>query len=273
MVISEEELSRAPEWRAFDQVQREKLPRVGAPLNLAIHDRGLSTVIGWKNRDYAGRRLNPETFSKIYRLRKWNRRSKIKDSRSRNLAQALSVMTELGNRLNLPRNVIETASVIYRRALNKNMIRGRTIKSIVVACVYAACRQCGVLRSLTDMAKAANIDRKTAARNYRFLLRQLDLDLPRVKLTGYLRRLISRLDLHGGAEMLALRLAEESEKNNLTNGRSPAGMAASCVYVSSRILDEGLTQNQVALEAQVTEVTIRNRYKDIINNLDIEILV
>jgi transcription initiation factor TFIIB len=185
----------------------------------------------------------------------------------------LSVITKLGNKLNLPRNVIETASLIYRRALKKNMIRGRTIQSIAVSCLYVACRQCGVLRSLTDVANAADISRKTAARNYRFLYKKLNLDVPRVQLTGYIRRLVSRLRLRGETEMLALRLAEESENNNLTNGRSPAGLAASCIYVSGRITGERLTQHQVALEAQVTEVTIRNRYKEMINNLQLEIVI
>jgi transcription initiation factor TFIIB len=182
-------------------------------------------------------------------------------------------MSKLSNELNLPRNVLETGSMVYRKALTKNMIRGRTILSVVVAALYVACRKCGVLRSLTDVAKAANIPRKTAARNYRFLYQKLELDVPRVQPTSYVTRLVSRLDLLGDTEILALRLVEVASNNNLTNGRSPAGMAASCIYVSSRILGKGLTQQQIALEAQVTEVTIRNRYKDMMSKINIEIRV
>jgi len=273
MVISEDYLSRQPEWRAFDPDQRENLPRIGAPLNLTIHDRGLSTTIGWRNQDYSGRRLNPETRNKLYRLRKWNRRSKITNSRNRNLSQALSLMRKISNELSLPRNVLETASLIYRKALKKNLIRGRTILSVVVAALYIACRQCKVIRSLTDVAKAANIPRKTAARNYRFLYQKLEIDVPKVQRKGYIKRLVSRLRLLGDTEILAMRLMEEASNNNLTQGRSPAGIAASCIYVSSKIMEEHLTQQQVAIEAQVTEVTIRNRYKEMVKKIEIEILV
>ena len=272
-VISGKQLSRKPEWRAFDPIQREKLPRTGSPMTLTIHDKGLSTTIGWRNRDYAGRRLSPETRDKLYRLRKWNRRSKITSSRNRNLSQALSLMSKLSNELNLPRNVLETSSMIYRKALKQNLIRGRTILSVVVAAIYTACRQCGVVRSLTDVAEAANIPRKTAARNYRFLHQKLNLDVPRVQRTGYIKRLVSRLRLYGHTEMLSMRLMEEASNQNLTHGRSPAGIAAACIYVSSRIMDKDLTQHQNAHETYVTEVTIRNRYKELVSNLDIDIPV
>jgi transcription initiation factor TFIIB len=175
--------------------------------------------------------------------------------------------------LNLPRNVLETASMIYRKALKKNMIKGRSIVGVVVAALYMACRMCGVLRSLTDVAETSNISRKIAARNYRLLHLKLGLDVPIVKRTGYINRLVSRLRLPGYIEMLSLRLMEEASKNNLTLGRSPAGLAAACIYISGCIMGERLTQHQVALEAQVTEVTIRNRYKELLRNIDIEIQI
>ena len=155
-------------------------------MTLTIHDRGLSTSIGWRNTDYAGRNLSPEARNKLYRLRKWNRRSKITDSYNRNLSQALSIMNQLASKMNLPRNVLETSSMIYRKALKTNLIRGRTIQSVVVASLYTACRQCGVVRSLTDVAEAANIPRKTAARNYRFLCQRLELNVPRTRGRGTL---------------------------------------------------------------------------------------
>ncbi len=272
-VISGKQVSMMPEWRAFDQAQREKLPRTGSPMTLTIHDRGLSTSMGWRNTDYAGRSLSPEARNKLYRLRKWNRRSKITDSFNRNLSQALSIMNQLARKMNLPRNVLETSSMIYRKALKTNLIRGRTIQSVVVASLYTACRQCGVVRSLTDVAEAANIPRKTAARNYRFLCQRLNLNVPRTQRTGYINRLVSQLQLYGHTEILAMRLLEEASKKNYTHGRSPAGIAAACVYVSSRITDENLTQHQVASVAQVTEVTIRNRYKELVQKLDIDVYV
>jgi transcription initiation factor TFIIB len=111
-VVSSALLATGPEWRAFDQEQRDKLPRVGAPVTWTIHDKGLSTTIGWQDRDASGRKLSPEERARLYRLRKWHRRSKVSDSTQRNLAHALSEMSKISYKLNLPRNVIETSSMI-----------------------------------------------------------------------------------------------------------------------------------------------------------------
>jgi transcription initiation factor TFIIB len=182
-------------------------------------------------------------------------------------------MNTLSSKLSLPRNVFETASIVYRKALNKNMIQGRTIQSVVAVSLYIASRKCGVLRSLSDIAEKANVPRKTIARNYRYLCKNLKLEVPRLKFTDYIKRLVSRLEVNGETEILALKLVEESINNHLTNGCSPAGVAASCLYIGSKIIGEEITQHQIALEAQITEVTVRNRYKELINNFDINIFV
>lgn len=273
LVVAERKLSYKPEWRAFDHVQREKLPRTGSPMTQTRHDMGLSTVISWKNIDSKGKTLSPETRSKIYRLRKWNRRSKITSAKSRNLSQAMSDIDRLGAELNLPRNVLETASVIYRKALKKNVTKGRIIKDMTAASIYSACRQCGVVRALTEVSETANISRNVLSRNYRLLHRKLGLNLPRVQRTGYINRLVSRLKLLGCTELLSMKILEEASNSRLTQGKSPGGIAAACIYISSCIMGDGLTQHQIALEANVTEVTIRNRYKELLNNLIIEILI
>jgi transcription initiation factor TFIIB len=186
IVVSSNELNRGPEWRAFDHIEREKLPRVGAPMSWAIHDKGLSTTIGWQNKDGRGNKLSPKNRSKLYRLRKWHRRSKLSNSNNRNLAYALNEIRAIGNKVNLPRNVTDTSSIIYRQALNRGLIRGRTIKSIVVASIYIACRQCGIIRTLQDIANTANITKKEAARNYRFLYRQIKPNVPPVNRSRYI---------------------------------------------------------------------------------------
>ena len=273
IVVSSSELSTEPEWRAFDQQQREKLPRVGAPVNWAIHDKGLSTTIGWQDRDYSGRKLSPEQRASLYRLRKWNRRSKVSDGVQRNLAHALSEMSKISNKLNLPRNVVETSSMIYRRAIQKKLIRGRTIQSVVVATIYMACRQCGVIRTLEDVAGAANITKKEAARNYRFLLRELKSSVPQVNPQGYISKIVNKLALTGDTEKLAMAILTQASEMKLTSGRGPSGIAAACIYISSQLTDERRTQGEIAKEAQVTEVTIRNRYKELAQRLDFNVSI
>ena len=268
IVVSDALLATGPEWRAFDQAQRDKLPRVGAPVTWTIHDKGLSTTIGWQDRDASGRKLSPEERARLYRLRKWHRRSKVSDSTQRNLAHALSEMSKISYKLNLPRNVIETSSMIYRRAIQKQLIRGRTIQSVAVASIYMACRQCGVIRTLEDVAGAANITKKEAARNYRFLLRELKPSVPQVNPRGYISKIVNKLALSGETERLAMSILNQASEMKLTSGRGPSGIAAACIYISSQLTDERRTQGEIAKEAQVTEVTIRNRYKELAQRLD-----
>ena len=267
LVISSTPLSREPEWRAFDQDQRDKLPRVGAPETWTIHDKGLSTNIGWQDRDASGGRLSPEARYQLYRLRKWHRQSKVSDSTQRNLAHALSEMSRIGSRVNLPRNVLETSSMIYRKALQSQLIRGRTIQSVVVASIYMACRKCGVMRSLEDVAESAGMTKKEAARNYRFLLRELKPTVPQVDPQGYISRLVNKLALTGETERLAMLILNQASEMKLTSGRGPQGMAAACVYISCLLNGERRVQGEIAQEAQVTEVTIRNRYKELAQRL------
>jgi transcription initiation factor TFIIB len=273
IVVTNTELSTMPEWRAFDQQQRDKLPRVGAPVTWTIHDKGLSTTIGWQDRDASGRKLSPEERARLYRLRKWHRRSKVSDSTQRNLAHALSEMSKISNKINLPRNVIETSSMIYRRAIQKQLIRGRTIQSVAVASIYMACRQCGVIRTLEDVAGAANITKKEAARNYRFLLRELKPSVPQVNPQGYISKIVNKLALTGDTEKLAMAILTQASEMKLTSGRGPSGMAAACIYISSQLTDERRTQGEIAKEAQVTEVTIRNRYKELAQRLDFNVTI
>jgi transcription initiation factor TFIIB len=233
-----------------------------------MHDKGLSTIISLDSKDYSGRPLNPEERAKLYRLRKWDQRSKIYDSSQRNLAIALNEITAISNKLNLPRNVIETGSMIYRRALQKQLIKGRTIQSIAVASLYIACRQCEVTRTLIDVANAANIPKKEAARNYRFLLKMLDTDVPLTNPNSYISKIVNKLDLKGDTEWLAMKILSKASEMKLTIGRGPNGIAAACLYMSTCITGDKRTQSEIAKEAQVTEVTIRNRYKELTKNLN-----
>ena len=272
-MISSTPLNREPEWRAFDPEQRERNPRVGSPASWAIHDKGLSTVIGWQYRGASGRRLSPEEQAKFYRLRRWHRRTKVSDSTQRNLAYALSEMSKISYKLNLPRNVIETSSMIYRRAIQKHLIRGRTIQSMAVASIYVACRQCGIIRTLEDVADAASITKKEAARNYRFLLSELKPTVPQVDPNGYISKIVNKLALGGETERLAMLILNQASEMKLTSGRGPSGIAAACIYISSQLTDERRTQGEIAREAQVTEVTIRNRYKELAQLMEFNVQV
>ena len=270
-VISSTLFDHGPEWRAFNAEQREKRTRVGAPLTWTIHDKGLSTIIDWHGRDVYGRKLKPMQSAWVYRMRKWHRRSKVSGANERNLAFALSELTKVSYKLNLPRNVLETAAVLYRRVVRKRLIRGRSIQGVAAASVYLACRQCKVIRTLDEVAKAAHISKKEGGRNYRFLLRKMQTKVPLVDPKNYVSKFVNHLALSGDTESIALKIIDLATEMRLTSGRGPGGIAAAATYIASLLTDERRTQGEIARGAHVTEVTIRNRYKELTQKLNIRV--
>ena len=266
-VVAAKLADRGPEWRAFDDEQRAKRARVGAPLTFTIHDKGLSTMIDWHDRDIYGKRLSPGQKAQIYRLRKWQRRIRVSDATERNLAFALSEISKIANSLSLPKNILETASVIYRKAVKERLIRGRSIQGVTAAAIYVACRQCGLARTLDEIAQASNINKKEVGRSYRFLVKELDYFIPPLKPSQYITKFSNQLTMQGKVEEIAHKILAAAKELKLTSGRGPTGIAAAASYIASVLTGERKTQREIAEIAQVTEVTIRNRYKELVERL------
>jgi len=266
-VIAAKLADRGPEWRAFDDEQRAKRTRVGAPVTFTIHDKGLSTMIDWHDRDVFGKKLSPGQKAQVYRLRKWQRRIRVSDATERNLAYALSEISKTANALNLPKNIVETASLIYRKAVKERLIRGRSIQGVTAAAVYLACRQCGIPRTLEEIAYASNVSKKEVGRSYRFLVKELDYFVPPLKPTQYITKFSNQLTMQGKVEEIAHKILKAATKLKLTSGRGPTGIAAAASYIASVLMGERKTQREIAEIAQVTEVTIRNRYKELAEQL------
>jgi transcription initiation factor TFIIB len=266
-VITAKIADRGPEWRAFTNEQRAKRTRVGAPLTYTIHDKGLSTMIDWHDRDVYGKSLSPGQKAQVYRLRKWQRRIRVSDAMERNLAFALSEITKIANNLNLPKNILETASVIYRKAVKERLIRGRSIQGVTAAAVYLACRQCKLARTLEEIAQASNVNKKEVGRSYRFLVRELDYFVPPLKPSQYITKFSNQLTMQGKVEEIAHKILTTAKELKLTSGRGPTGIAAAASYIASVLTGERKTQREIAEIAQVTEVTIRNRYKELVERL------
>lgn len=268
LVIEENLMDQGPEWRAFDNEQRDKRTRTGAPTTNALHDKGLSTVIDWKNKDFYGRDIPERNRALWYRLRKWQRKIRVSGAGERNLAFALSEIDRKGSNLNLPRIVRVDASVVYRSAVDKNLIRGRSIEGVVAASLYTSCRRCHVPRTLDEIAKASNISKKEVGRTYRFLARELKIKLQPTPPADYIPRFASEIGLSNEAQSKAISIIEKATKMGLTSGRGPTGVAAAALYISSVLLGERKTQHEIAEITGVTEVTIRNRYKELSEQLD-----
>jgi transcription initiation factor TFIIB len=269
LIIEEDQIDRGPEWRAFNYSERQSKSRVGAPTTKTMHDKGLTTTIDWKDKDAYGRSLSSEKRSQMHRLRKWQERIRTKDAGERNLQFALSEIDRMASALGVPRSVREVASVIYRRALNADLIRGRSIEGVATSALYAACRQEGLPRSLEEISEVSRVERKEIGRTYRYVSQELGLELKPVDPTKYVPRFASELDLSKNVQSKASEIIETSAEKGLLSGKSPTGFAAAAIYAASLLCNEKKTQREVAEVAQVTEVTIRNRYQEQIEAMDI----
>lgn len=271
VVVATKLADRGPEWRAFDDEQRSKRTRVGAPMTYTIHDKGLSTMIDWHDRDIYGKRLSPGQKAQVYRLRKWQRRIRVSDATERNIAFALSEISKISNALSLPKNIVETASVIYRKAVKERLIRGRSIQGVTAASIYVACRKCGLPRTLEEIAQASNLNKKEVGRSYRFLIKELNYFIPPLKPSQCITKFSNQLTMPGKVEEIAHKILSTAKDLKLTSGRGPTGIAAAASYIASVLTGERKTQREIAEIAQVTEVTIRNRYKELVERLAFEI--
>ena len=273
LVIDAHIVDQGPEWRAFTTEEREKRSRVGSPMTYTVHDKGLSTMIDWRNRDAYGKKLAPSRRAQIYRLRKWQIRTRVHSSIDRNLAYAMSELDRLTSQLGVPRPVKEAAAILYRRAIEHRLIRGRSIEAMIASCVYAACRLRQVPRTLDEIAHHSRINRKELGRCYRLLLRELEVRIPIASPTDFIPRFAQSLQLSGAVQRNAAQIVETARAKGITAGKDPTGLAAASLYIASIQEGERRTQREIADVSRVTEVTVRNRYKELVRELDLKVEV
>ncbi len=236
-----------------------------------IHDKGLSTMIDWKNRDIFGKEISAKIRGQIYRLRKWQSRIRVSDATERNLTFALSELDRMSSNLDLQKNLRECSAKIYRNAVGAHLIRGRSIEGVAAASLYAACRMFKVPRTLNEIAEVARVNKKEIGRSYRFISKELELNLNPTKPLDFLTRFVSELELSTECHKMAKKIIKIAEIRGLTSGRGPTGVCAAAIYAASILSEERRTQRAIAKTSQVTEVTVRNRFQELIENLDLGI--
>jgi len=271
LVLSEHAINRGPEWRAFTKEERDERGRVGLPTSFSIHDKGLSTVIDRVNRDAYGRQLPLATRLEMLRLRKWQIRTRVHSSADRNLAQAMADLDRLTDKLHIPNPIKERAAVIYRKALESGLVRGRSIAAIAAASLYAACRLSETPRTLKDLAAATRIRKKDIARCYRLLVRELDLRMPVEDPVKCVSKIATKVNISMPTQRRAMDIINEARRKGIVAGKDPMGLAAAALYVACVLEGEKKTQKEIAEVANVTEVTVRNRYKGLKESLKLNV--
>ncbi len=257
-VITDKITDTGAEWRSFANDESNRA-RTGAGTSLTMHDMGLSTVIGAANKDATGKPLSASVKSSIERLRTWDSRSQAHSSADRNLRQALNEMDKLKDKLALTTAVIEKAAYIYRKAMERKLVRGRSIQGLVAACLYASCRTTETPRTLDDIANGINIKRKDVARCYRLIYRELELKMPVVDPVKGVSRIASIAGLGEKTKRKAISILNEAKRTYITAGKDPMGIAAAALYLACISTGEVKSQKEISNASGVTEVTIRNR--------------
>ena len=271
LVIDEEMVDTGQEWRAFDSEQRDSRARTGAPIKFTKPNKGLATEIDQYNRDIRNVKIPAQARAQMYRLRKWHKRASISSSMERNLTIALNELDRICSVLGLPANIKESAALLYRKAVEKGLIRGRLIESVVAAVLYTVCRQSSIPRTLDEISAVSGISKKEIGRTYRFLKRDLGIKMPLTNPVHYIPRFASELGLSGAVQEKAREILEDAIGKGLISGRGPTGVAAAALYIAGVIKDERKTQKEVADVAGVTEVTIRNRYRELKDKLGLDV--
>lgn len=265
-VLKESMIDVTQEWRAFDDDQRARRVRTGAALTPTKHDQGITTEIG-KGRGELFK-VSSKKRAQYYRLTKWHKR--LIKSRDRNLSFALSELQRLVSFLHLSKAVHEKVAKLYQQAVNKGLVRGRSTESIIAALLYTTCREEGAPRTLDEISKASGISKKDIGKTYRYISRKLGIRILPAKAQDYVPRFGSLLDLSEKVQVKAVEILENSSKHDVTSGKGPIGVAAAALYISAVLAGEKKTQREVADIIGVTEVTIRNRYKEMVETLGIK---
>ncbi|PSP74508.1 transcription initiation factor IIB 3 [Halobacteriales archaeon QS_3_64_16] len=269
LVVAENEIDRSPEWRAYGSQERRRKSRVGAPATRRLHDEGLTTAIDPRDADAAGRALPERRREQVSRLWQWHERIRTSEPSERTLQFGLGEIDRMASALGLDRSTREVASVLFRRALADDLIRGRSIEAVATAVLYAACRSAGIARSLEEVTAVSRIERTPVGRTYRYLARELGLELEPVDPKEFVPRFRSALGLTESVERAAEEVINATAAQGLLSGKSPTGFAAGAIYIAGLLCDQYRTQKEIASAAGVTTATVRNHYKAQVDALEL----
>jgi len=271
LVIKDSLYDFGPEWRAFDEEQRNKKVRTGGAVKFGKMNKGLTTEIDRYDRDIRGGSIRPERRAQLYRLRKWQRRSRMSDSVQRNLSIALPELDRMTSFLNVQNNVKEDCARIYRKAVDKGLVRGRSIESVVASIIYLVSRQYHVPKTLEELEEASGMKKKDIGRSYRFVCKNLEIKMPIHRAEDYVTRFASELELSGETEAKAKELLQTARRIGATSGRGPTGVAAASVHIAAKMVGDPNYDGEIHSLGGVTETTIRNRLGELLKDLSLDL--
>ena len=261
LVVNENVIDRGPEWRAFTKEEGESRERVGMPISYARFDKGLYTVINNINRDAKRKQLQTSTSLKMLKLMKWQ--NKIYSHIDKNLVRAMVEIDKLVGILHIPKQVKERTAIIYRKALGKRLIHGRSIAAVVAASLFIACRSSGIPRTLKELSTISGESVRDIFLCYRILLQELDIKLPVEDPIGCISKIASKLQIPFKTQARAEKILRKAKKIGVVTSKNPMGLAATALYLACVLDGVNIKQKEIAKVANVTDATIRNRCKEL----------
>jgi len=269
LVVGENRIDPGPEWRAFSHEEKQNRARTGAPLTKLRHDDGLSTEIGGLNKDINGNRFSTRKQRQLSRMRKWHKRSQVSSTKERNLRQAIVEIRRMAGAMGLPDSIQETASMIYRRASEAHLIKGRSIESCATAALYIAARLEGKSRTFDEFGRVSRIENGRIKRMFSILSRELELKVGPANPTEYLPRFGSQLDISAETERLTRNIIENFLDEGHHIGKTPTSVVGGALFVASHFTRDQLSQEEIAEVCDTSCVTIRNRSREITDVADL----
>jgi transcription initiation factor TFIIB len=264
-VAQDQTIDSTPDWKSMDYEERSKRMQSGAPTKLSLPDRGLFTEIAHDYRDSHGNYLHGEMKESAEHLQKWNRRVQTSGPGERSLMAALGKITEISSSMRLPGNVTEDASLIFRKSSKTSTSKSKSVAGMAVATIYLACRRANINRTLKEISTIGGVKPNVAAKYYRNLRNQgNEVYIPPPSVQKYISKLVNKEKINPRVERLALELSEKTSESDISSGKTPAGLAAAYVYIASVLAGEHIPQREIAEYAEVTEVTVRNRCREIL---------
>jgi transcription initiation factor TFIIB len=241
--------------------------RTGPKISITMHDGGLSTIIGKTNFDSNGKAVSYGMRGSINRMRMWDSRSKSSGTSHRNLMIALLEINKLKEKMFLSDAIIERAAYFYRKAYEKKLIRGRTVKGVVGACIYAACRDLGTTRTIIEISKCMQEKRNIIAKSYRLLFHHLSLDVTVPDPTLSIIKFSNNLELSEKIKRYAIFILDILKDKQVVAGKKPDAVAATVIYMACIKHGQNISQHDISKVSGITEITIRNRLKEFKENV------
>lgn len=255
-IVMEKSVDANP-TKANDAGEFSTKTRNGPRQSFSMYDFGMTTVIS--NKDALGRSISGYMKDSFIRLKRLDMRSRSRAS-NRTLRSALLFLDSLETKIGLPRSVTENAAYIYRKAMQKKITVGRNAKCLMCASVYAACRQNGVPRSITDVSQASSIRKKNISQAYRKLIEGLDLCLSHCTPLDYVAKIANDVGTSKRTSRDALNMLKRLTEIDSTDGKNPKVLAGAALYLSCILNGEHVTQEEIAKACGVTPSAIRIRY-------------